>query len=177
MTSVENHPYESLDPATQAALDALAEKLNRATSWKPEEKGERCAGLATASPLGDGGATQRREEALRSSDAHHGDRADDGLDVQQAVEDEAHQARDQHAGGGRGSRVLGAARAAGRPVVIEYGGELPHPTEEGQTYKRFIIEISRPVAGATARRRKRRTMASPSSPMTVRDGRPDAALA
>jgi len=41
----------TLDAATEAALAALAGKLDRAEGWKPEIPGERVAGVAG---LGDG---------------------------------------------------------------------------------------------------------------------------
>lgn len=148
MTSVENHPYESLDPATQAALDALAEKLNRATSWKPEEKGERCVGLATASPWE---TVEPHNEAKKRCEVLTLITATGPMTVwtynkqlkTKLIKPEISTQAEAEA-------VAYSERLVqpGDLVAIEYGGELPHPTEEGQTYKRFIIEISRPVVGA-----------------------------
>jgi hypothetical protein len=145
MQSVDNSSYETLSAAEQASLDALAEKLNRGESWKPESKGNRCVGKAPASPWE---TVVPRDDQKKRCEVLTLITADGPISVwtfnkqlktkliKPGISTQAEAEAVPHT-----ERLV----RSGDLVAIEYGGELPHPTEEGQTYKRFIVEISRPT--------------------------------
>ncbi|MBA3381434.1 MAG: hypothetical protein H0T97_06145 [Actinobacteria bacterium] len=135
----------TLDAATEAALAALAGKLDRAEGWKPEIPGERVAGVAeaweTVEPHDD---PKKRCEVLTL-------RTGKGLvavwtynkqlktklirpDIDTQREAEAVPYSE---------RLVQVADL----VALEFVGKFPHPVNEGQTYARYRVEISRPVSG------------------------------
>jgi hypothetical protein len=142
----ESIEFEPLDPATEAALDTLKEKLDRPPGWIPQA-GDKIAFRAmkwkTVEPRGD---PKKRSEVLVGASstglvsvfAYPKQLKTKLIKPELSTQAEAEALPHDE-------RLV----QPGDLVAIEFVGKFDHPTNEGQTYGRYRVEISRPVTSGT----------------------------